>query len=110
MTETTAIAEFLAARDLLLDCRGDYQRARREFRWPRPKHFNWALDYFDGVLATERGDQEALRLIEDDGSQAAYTFAELADRSSRLAGWLAEHGVRRGVRVLLVLGNQVELW
>ena len=110
MTETTAIAEFLAARDLLLDCRGDYQRARREFRWPRPEHFNWALDYFDGVLATERGDREALRLIEDDGSQAAYTFAELADRSSRLAGWLAEHGVRRGVRVLLVLGNQVELW
>jgi acetyl-CoA synthetase len=110
MTETTAIAEFLAARDLLLDCRGDYDRARREFRWPRPEHFNWALDYFDGVLAVERGEQEALRLIEDDGSHAGYTFAELADRSSRLAGWLAERGVGRGTRVLLVLGNQVELW
>ncbi|HEU5269931.1 MAG TPA: AMP-binding protein [Jatrophihabitans sp.] len=107
---TDAIAEFLAARDLLLDCRGDYQRARREFRWPRPERFNWALDYFDGVLAAERGEQEALRLIEDDGSQAGYTFAELSDRSSRLATWLAEHGVRRGMRVLLVLGNQVELW
>jgi acetyl-CoA synthetase len=110
MTENTAIAEFLAARDLLLDCRGDYQRARREFRWPRPEHFNWALDYFDGVLAAEHGGQEALRLIEDDGSQAGYTFAELAERSSRLAGWLAGHGIRRGARVLLVLGNQVELW
>jgi acetyl-CoA synthetase len=109
-TESSAIAEFLAARDLLLDCRGDYQRARREFRWPRPQHFNWALDYFDGVLAGEHGDREALRLIEDDGSQAGYTFAELAERSSRLAGWLAGHGVRRGVRVLLVLGNEVELW
>jgi acetyl-CoA synthetase len=110
MTQTPAIAEFLAARDLLLDCRGDYQRARREFRWPRLAEFNWALDYFDGVLATERAHQEALRLIEDDGSQAGYTFAELADRSSRLAGWLAGQGVRRGMRVLLVLGNQVELW
>jgi acetyl-CoA synthetase len=110
MTQTTAIAEFLAARDLLLECRGDYQRACREFRWPQPEQFNWALDYFDGVLAAERGDQEALRLIEDDGSQAGYTFAELADRSSRLAGWLAGQGVRRGMRVLLVLGNQVELW
>jgi len=110
MTETTAISEFLAARNLLLDCRGDHQRARREFSWPRPERFNWALDYFDGVLAAERREQEALRLIEDDGSQAGYTFAELADRSSRLAGWLAEHGVRRGMRVLLVLGNQVELW
>jgi acetyl-CoA synthetase len=110
MTQTPAIAEFLAARDLLLDCRGDYQRARREFRWPRLAEFNWALDYFDGVLAVERAEQEALRLIEDDGSQAGYTFAELADRSSRLAGWLAGQGVRRGMRVLLVLGNQVELW
>jgi acetyl-CoA synthetase len=110
MTQTPAITEFLAARDLLLDCRGDYQRARREFRWPRLAEFNWALDYFDGVLATERAGQEALRLIEDDGSQAGYSFAELADRSSRLAGWLAGQGVRRGIRVLLVLGNQVELW
>jgi len=110
MTETSAVAEFLAARDLLLGCRGDYQRAYREFRWPRPDRFNWALDYFDGVLAAERGDQEALRLIEDDGSQAGYTFAELSERSGRLARWLAERGVRRGMRVLLVLGNQVELW
>src|SRR3954451_274180 len=105
MTESTPIAEFLAARDLLLDCRGDYRRARREFRWPRPDHFNWALDYFDGVLAAEHGEQPALRLIEDDGAQAEYSFAELAERSSRLAGWLSAHGVRRGSRVLLLLGN-----
>jgi acetyl-CoA synthetase len=105
-----AVAEFLAARDLLLDCRGDYHRARAEFRWPRPEHFNWALDYFDGVLAVQHADRDALRLIEDDGSQACYTFAELSRRSSRLAGWLAGLGVVRGMRVLLVLGNQVELW
>ncbi|MDQ2837563.1 MAG: AMP-binding protein [Actinomycetota bacterium] len=104
------IAEFLAARDLLLDCRGDYERAYREFDWPRLERFNWALDFFDGVLATERADQAALRLIEDDGSDASYSFAELSERSSRLAGWLARLGVGRGMRVLLVLGNQVELW
>ncbi|HEX2901969.1 MAG TPA: AMP-binding protein [Jatrophihabitans sp.] len=105
-----AVADFLAARELLLECRGDYTRALAEFRWPQLEQFNWALDYFDGVLARERGEQEALRLIEDDGSVARYTFAALSARSSRLAGWLAEHGVRRGTRVLLVLGNQVELW
>ncbi|MEO6701103.1 MAG: AMP-binding protein [Jatrophihabitantaceae bacterium] len=105
-----AIAEFLAARDLLLDCRGDYARAYQQFQWPRPERFNWALDYFDGVLARERADQPALRLIEDDGSEASYSFAELSERSSRLAGWLAQRGVGRGMRVLLVLGNQVELW
>jgi len=108
--DSTGISEFLAARDLLLNSRGDLAGACRQFRWPRPERFNWALDYFDGVLATERGEQDALRLIEDDGSEARYTFAQLSDSSSRLAGWLAGHGVSRGMRVLLVLGNQVELW
>ena len=108
--DRAGITEFLAARDLLLRARGDLAGAYQQFRWPRPEWFNWALDYFDGVLAVERGDQEALRLIEDDGSQAGYTFGQLADSSSRLAGWLAAHGVGRGMRVLLVLGNQVELW
>ncbi|HET6210991.1 MAG TPA: AMP-binding protein, partial [Jatrophihabitans sp.] len=110
LSDPNAVREFLAARDLLLSCRGDYRTAYEQFRWPRPERFNWALDYFDGVLAVERAEQDALRLIEDDGSQARYSFAELSQRSSRLAGWLAERGVRRGMRVLLVLGNQVELW
>jgi acetyl-CoA synthetase len=111
MTDDTAgITEFLAARDLLLNTRGDYAGAYRQFRWPRPERFNWALDYFDGVLAAERGGQDALRLIEDDGSEGRYTFEQLSDSSSRLAGWLAANGVSRGMRVLLVLGNQVELW
>jgi acetyl-CoA synthetase len=108
--DNAGVTEFLAARDLLLNTRGDYASAYRQFRWPRPERFNWALDYFDGVLAAERGSQDALRLIEDDGSEAGYTFAQLSDSSSRLAGWLAAHGVSRGMRVLLLLGNQVELW
>jgi acetyl-CoA synthetase len=111
MTEApTHVADFVAARDFLLSQRGDYSAAYQHFSWPRPEYFNWAVDYFDAVLATERGEQDALRLIEDDGSQAAYTFAELSQRSSRLADWLANRGVNRGMRVLLVLGNQVELW
>jgi len=105
-----AVEEFLAARDLLLARRGSYAQAYRDFEWPRPEFFNWALDYFDGVLAVQRADQEALRLVEDDGSSARYTFAGLSERSSQLADWLAAHGVHRGMRVLLVLGNQVELW
>jgi acetyl-CoA synthetase len=108
--DNAGITEFLAARDLLLNTRGDYATAYRQFRWPRPERFNWALDYFDGVLGAERGSQDALRLIEDDGSEARYTFEQLSDSSSRLAGWLAAHGVSRGMRVLLLLGNQVELW
>ena len=89
MTETTAIAEFLAARDLLLDCRGDYDRARRRVPLaPSRSTSTGRSTTSTGCWPSNAATQEALRLIEDDGSQAGYTFAELADRSSRLAGWL----------------------
>jgi acetyl-CoA synthetase len=49
-------------------------------------------------------------VVEEHGAEVRLSFAELAARSSRLAGWLRGHGVRRGDRILLMLGNQVELW
>jgi acetyl-CoA synthetase len=35
---------FLAARDLMLRHRADYNSALREFRWPVLDRFNWARD------------------------------------------------------------------
>jgi acetyl-CoA synthetase len=99
-----------AARDLLLELRTDYAAAREGFVWPRPEHFNFALDWFDGVLAAEHPHLPALRLIEADGSEAAYTFGDLSARSDQLAGWLRGEGVGRGTHLLVLLGNQVELW
>ena len=107
---TTPIEEFRAARDLLLEFRSDYERAYQQFRWPRPEYFNFAADWFDGVLARERPDQVALRIVEDDGRVGEYTFAAMSRRSGQVATWLATQGVRRGTRVLALLGNQVELW
>ena len=107
---TSATEEFRTARDFLLEQRTDYQTAYAQFRWPRPEHFNFAIDWFDAVLATERPDQTALRIIEDDRSERSYSFAELSARSSQIASWLDDNGVQRGTRVLALLGNQVELW
>ena len=107
---TSSTAQFRAARDVLLAHRSDYATACAKFEWPRPEEFNFAIDWFDAVLAAERTDRAALRLIEPDGSAASYTFGELSRRSDRLAGWLRAQGVGRGTRVLVVLGNQVELW
>jgi acetyl-CoA synthetase len=105
----SATETFRAARDLLLDHREDYDAARREFRWPAPEEFNFALDWFD-VLAAEGGDRIALWLVEEDGSERRLSFAELAERSSRTANWLREQGVARGDRIVVMLGNQLELW
>jgi acetyl-CoA synthetase len=107
--ESEGTREFRAARALLLAKREDWPAAYRDFRWPAPERFNWATDWFDR-LALEQGDVAALRVVEEDGSESNQTFAELSARSQQLAGWLAGQGLRRGDRVLLVLGNQVELW
>src|SRR5689334_11841261 len=90
------INAFRAARDLLLAHRTDYAAAYREFRWPTLSHFNWARDWFDGVLAVEHADATALWIVEEDGHEQRLSFAELSTRSSQVAGWLRARGVRRG--------------
>jgi len=100
---------FRAARDLLLAHREDYDAARRSFAWPSLDEFNWALDWFD-VIAAEHPDRPALRILSDDGSDVSLSYGSLSARSSQVAGWLRGLGVRRGDRVLLMLGNVAPLW
>lgn len=102
--------ELRTARDFLLLHHDDYQTALKAFRWPALSTFNFATDWFDG-LAAEQGDQTALWLLDDpDGAGVRLTFAELAARSVAAAHWLADQGVSRGDRILVVLGNCVPLW
>ncbi|GAA2475132.1 AMP-binding protein [Winogradskya humida] len=99
---------FRAARDFLVEHRESYADAYERFRWPELGDFNWALDWFD-VIA-EDNDNPALWIVEEDGSEQKFSFAELSRRSNQVANWLRERGVARGDRVVLMLGNQVELW
>ncbi|MFF4754590.1 AMP-binding protein [Streptomyces sp. NPDC002514] len=105
---TTATELFRRARDFLLEHREDYATAYEGFAWPRPDRFNWALDWFD-VIA-DGNDRTALHIVEEDGTERRLSFAELSDRSDRVANWLRSHGVRAEDRVLVMLGNQAELW
>ena len=107
----SATTEFRAARDRLLALREDLPAARDGFEWPRPAEFNFAIDWFDQLAASpERGGQDALVIAEQDGSVARLTYRRLSERSNQVANWLRSLGVRRGDRVLVMLGNQVELW
>ncbi|MFF5301364.1 AMP-binding protein [Streptomyces sp. NPDC013161] len=105
---TTASESFRSARDFLLAHRTDYATAYEGFSWPRPEHFNWALDWFDVIAAGN--DRTALRIVEEDGTEAALSFAEMSERSNRVANWLRAQGVRAEDRILVMLGNQTELW
>ncbi len=99
---------FREARDFLLAQRGRHDAAVAGFRWPQLQHFNWALDWFD-VLA--RGNHAAaLWVVNEDGSEQRLSFAQMAERSNRVACWLRSRGVKRGDRMLLMLGNVVPLW
>lgn len=107
----TVTEDFRAARDRLLELREDYDRARAEFEWPRFTEFNFALDWFDAVAADPaRGNQLALVIVEQDGSSTRRSFAELSARSAQVANWLRAQGVKRGDHMIIMLGNQVELW
>lgn len=106
----TATERFRAARDTLLRLRLDLDAAHEQFEWPRFEQFNFALDWFDVIAQGERADQEALVIVEGDGTRHRRTYRELSRCSSRAAQWLRGLGVRRGDRVLLMLGNQAELW
>jgi acetyl-CoA synthetase len=104
-----ATTVFRNARDFLLAHREDYPTAYREFRWPELTTFNYATDWFD-VLAAEHGTDTALWIVEADGSESKLSFAELSALSQRFAGYLDANGVKRGDRVLLLLGNVAPLW
>ena len=104
-----ATARLRAARDFLLNHREDYATAYRDYRTPALEEFNWALDWFDAIAA-DGGDRPALWIVEPDGGETRRTFAELSARSNQVANWLRERGVARGDRVIVMLGNQVELW
>jgi acetyl-CoA synthetase len=100
---------YRAARDQLLSLRGDHARAAQEFGWPDVgDRFNWAVDWFDAIA---RGnDRPALVIVEEDGSSTERSFAQMSRRSDQVAAWLESQGVGRGDAVIVMLGNQVELW
>ena len=105
---THAASTFRAARDRLLELREDYERAYTSFRWPELDNFNWALDWFDAIAVGN--DRPALHVVDPDGTTTTRSFAELAARSNMVANHLRALGVRRDDRLILMLGNQVELW
>jgi acyl-coenzyme A synthetase/AMP-(fatty) acid ligase len=65
---------------------------------------NFARDVVDAAPP----DRPALIELARDGTRREWSFGEVADRSSRLAGTLQARGVQRGDVVLTLIGNRPE--
>ena len=65
--------------------------------------FNWALDYFDDYA--EGNQRLALWLVDEDGSEQRFTYAQMSARSNQVANFLRGQGVKRGDTLLLMLDN-----
>jgi acetyl-CoA synthetase len=102
---------YRSARDQVFSMADDEWSADR-FAWPElTGTFNWATDWFDVIgRDPSSADRTALRIVGEDDSEQVVSFAEMVDRSDRVARWLERLGVGKGDRVVLMLGNQIELW
>ena len=74
-----------------------------------PEHFNFAYDVID-VLGRTCPEKRAMLHLSNDLEEHTYTFADIARESDKTAAMLAEHGVKRGDRVMLILKRHFEFW
>ena len=73
-----------------------------------PENFNWGLDWID-YLGKEKEDGKAL-IFRHEGRTSVYTFGEISDLSTRMAGYLETKEIKKGDRVILMMGNVPFLW
>ncbi len=98
----------------------DYGRAAAEFSWdaaraaldglPGGRGLNIAHEAVDRHAAGPLRDRLALRFLSKEGERRDYTYAELAEATSRFADALRALGVGRGDRVFALLGRVPELY
>ena len=106
----SATERYREARDLLISLRGRHEEALEQFAWPDVgERFNWGVDWFDAIA---RGNDDA-----GAGRRRPRTARARRSASTRWprartgsGAGCAGSGSAAGDPVLLMLGNQVELW
>lgn len=74
-----------------------------------PENFNFGYDVVDAV-AQETPQKTALVWCNTEGEEHTFTFADIQHGSNRMANVFAHAGLRRGMRVMLVLKRHYEYW
>lgn len=74
-----------------------------------PANFNFAYDVVD-VLAKEQPTKRGLVWCNENGDEMIFTFKQLKDLSNKAANCLQRHGIKKGDRVILVMGRAYQFW
>ncbi|WP_047865068.1 acyl-CoA synthetase [Rubrobacter aplysinae] len=82
----------------------EYEETRANFRWETPEKFNFGRD----VIDSQPADKPAMIWLGTDGSERRLTFGDLSEASNRFANAARGLGVRRGDRVLVIVGKRPE--
>lgn len=77
------------------------QETDESFEWDVPRTFNFSADVIDRWA--DDPDRLALITVDPAGSEARYTYAEIAEAAARLANLFADHGLRQGDRIVVML-------
>ncbi|HWU62258.1 MAG TPA: AMP-binding protein [Ensifer sp.] len=87
---------------MLLPSRETYEELVRDFVWDIPADFNIGRAVSDD-WAARTPERICLEHFSPSGDHLALTYAELSDRSSRLAAALVSLGLTRGSRIAILL-------
>jgi acyl-coenzyme A synthetase/AMP-(fatty) acid ligase len=83
----------------------DYETTYREFLWETPERFNFGRDVVDKWAAEDR---PAMIWLGTNGDERRLSFEDFSRLSNRFAGAMRELGIRRGDRVMVLLGKVPE--
>ena len=61
-------------------------------------------------LGESRASNPAIKILQDDDRLVERSFETMRRRSNQIANMLLKMGLAKGDRVLMMLGNQIELW
>ncbi|HWJ81735.1 MAG TPA: acetate--CoA ligase [Nocardioides sp.] len=92
------------------DVRGAFSWARARTQLSGLPHgcLNIAHEAVDRHVAEGNGERTAIRVIAEDGDATAVSYADLKGLTNRFASVLASLGVRRGDRVMSLLGRSID--
>lgn len=88
-----------------LDARGSLENLTLDY----PENFNFGYDVVDAIAA-QTPEKTALVWCNTEGEEHVFTFADVRDNSNRMANVFHKAGLRRGMRVMLVLKRHYEYW